>query len=333
MRVRAHAPGRVNLIGDHTDYADGFVFPMAIDLGTTVIAERGGPRVALVSHDDPEPALVALEVADPSAVMPTWARYVAGVVHEMEVDTGLVGQVRTTLPIGAGLSSSSALTVAVALALGFEGSQRDLALLCQRAEQLASGVPGGVMDQVTAACAIEGHALLIDCAALDVVPIALPGDVEVVVIHSGTPRALIGSPYAERRTQCETAASIIGPLRNASLDDVESIEDDTVRRRARHVVSENARVLAFADALRSGDLPGAGSLMAASHLSLRDDFEVSTPKLDELVSRLLFTPGVYGARLTGAGFGGCVVALCERGTKLDGWHVQPSHGAVVEAVG
>ncbi len=330
MRVRAHAPGRVNLLGDHTDYTDGFVLPMAIDLGTTIVAERTGTRVALKSSDEPEPALVDLDVDDPTQVEPLWARYVAGVVHELRPPTGIIGEVRSTLPLGAGLSSSSALTVAAALALGFEGSPRDLALACQRAEQRSSGVPGGVMDQLTSACGIEGHALLIDCGTLDIVPIALPADAEVVVIHSGEPRRLVGSAYAERRAQCEAAAEIVGPLRTASLDDVESIEDDTLRRRARHVVTENARVLAFADALRAGDLPGAGSVMAGSHLSLRDDFDVSTPRLDELVSQLLFTPGVYGARLTGAGFGGCVVALCERDLELDGWHVTATGPATVE---
>ena len=328
MRVVAHAPGRVNVIGDHTDYTGGFVLPMAIDLGTTVVLERGGDAVELSSDAEEAPARVPLDVADPSAV-PGWGRYVAGVVAEVRPPVGGRGTVTTTLPVGAGLSSSAALEVAVALALGFQGSPLELALACQRAEQRASGVPCGIMDQLASTAGVEGSLLRIDCRSLEVVPAPLPADVEVVAVHSGQGRTLAGTAYADRRAGCEAAEREIGPLRDASLDDVTSLRDEEQRRLARHVVTENGRVLAFVDALGRGDLAEAGRLMAESHASLRDDFRVSTPALDRLVDRLTATPGVHGARLTGGGFGGAVVALCEPGAVADGWRLRPAAGARV----
>ena len=315
MTVTAYAPGRVNVIGEHTDYTGGLVLPMAIDLGITVEVEPGGDVVHLVSADEPEPAVVPLEVDDPASVSPNWARYVAGVVNEVAPAVGARGTVRTTLPLGAGLSSSAALEVAVALALGFRGTTRELALACQRAEHRASGVPCGVMDQLASAAGVAGSLLLIDCRSLDVTPVPLPDDLQIVAVHSGQARTLAGSAYAERRADCERAEREIGPLRDATLDDVARVSDPTVRQRARHVVTENARVRAFVDALGAGDATAAGSLMAESHASLRDDFAVSTSVLDELVERLQGTPGVYGARLTGGGFGGAVVALCDPGHR------------------
>ena len=303
--MRAYAPGRVNLIGDHTDYAGGYVLPMAVDMGTTVELAGAGPAVVLTSDVEAEPAMVGLDVSDPRQVEPAWARYVAGVVALLRPATGGRGRVTTTLPVGAGLSSSAALEVATALALGFEGSAIDLAQLCQRAEQLASGVPCGVMDQLTSAAGVEGHALLIDCGSLVVTPVLVPSHAEVVVIHSGQVRALDGSGYAARRAELEAGHP----------------------GRLRHVASENERVLACAEALRAGDLVRAGRLMVASHESLRDDYEVSTPVLDALVTRLCGQPGVHGARLTGAGFGGCVVALTDPGALREGWVVRPSAGA------
>jgi galactokinase len=320
----------VNLIGDHTDYTGGLVLPMAIDRRTTVLLDRTGDKVVLESADEEEPAVVDLGVRDAAGVTPWWARFVAGVIQEVRPSAGGVGRVRTDLPIGAGLASSAALEVALALALGFEGSPLELALACQRAEQAASGVPCGVMDQLASAAGVAGCALLIDCTTLAVTPVTLPEDLEVVVVHSGRQRSLSRSAYAERREQCEAAASIIGPLREAGLHDVATIEDPVLRRRARHVVSENARVAAFARALAADHLPGAGSLMVESHQSLRDDFEVSTTALDELVERLLREPGVHGARLTGAGFGGCVVAIVEPGSLDEGWPVKASRGAFVD---
>ena len=204
--IRAFAPGRVNLIGDHTDHTGGLVLPMAIDLGTTVTGVRQGEAVELRSPIEPEPAVVPLEVQDPAAAAPAWARYVAGVVAELHPAVGFAGEVGTTLPVGAGLSSSAALEVAVALALGFEGTPLALAQLGQRAEQVASGVPCGIMDQLASAAGVEGHALRIDCTSLEVTPVPLPDDVEVVVVDSGQRRELATSAYAERAAACRTAA-------------------------------------------------------------------------------------------------------------------------------
>ena len=330
--VRAFAPGRVNLIGEHTDYTGGLALPMAIDLGTTVVGRAtADPAVVLRSDDQHDPAVVGLDITDPAAVEPGWARYVAGVVHQLHPGTGFEGTVSSTLPIGSGLSSSAALELAVALALGFDGDPVELARLGQRAEQLASGVPCGLMDQLASACGVEGHALLMDFTDGSVEPVLLPEDIDVVVVHSGEHRSLVGSAYAERRASCEAAAAIVGPLRDADLDALDAIADPVVRRRARHVVSENERVQRFVAAVRDRDPAAAGAVMVESHRSLRDDFEVSTPALDELVDRLLATAGVHGARLTGAGFGGCVVALTEPGTLEEGWTVRPSDGAARRA--
>ncbi len=329
---RVFAPGRVNLIGDHTDYTGGYALPMAIHLGTTVEFEPGGDEVRLVSPLAPAPAVVPLDIADPARLQPAWARYVGGVVAQLRPPQGLRGHVHTTLPVGAGLSSSAALEVAVACALGFRGTRLDLALVCQRAEQLASGVPCGIMDQLTSAAGSPGHALLIDCSTNAVRPVALPPGIEVVAVHSGQSRQLAQSAYADRRAACERAAAIVGPLRAARPSDLARIPDKEVRRRARHVVSENARVLAMVAALRGSDLAEAGRLMNDSHRSLRDDFDVSTPALDELAERLRRTPGVLGARLTGAGFGGCVVAMTEPGALEVGWHLEAVGGAELTLV-
>jgi galactokinase len=329
--IRAVAPGRVNLIGDHTDHSGGLVLPMAIDLGTTVEGHRRGDVVMLRSADEGAPAIVPLDVEDPASVEPGWARYVAGVVAELRPEVGFDGVVTTTLPIGAGLSSSAALEVAVALALGFVGSPLEQAQLAQRAEQAASGVPCGLMDQLASAAGVEGHALRIDCTSMEVTPVPMPDDLEVVVVHSGQERALAGSAYAERVAAVQQAQTEIGPLRDVAVAEVDAITDPVVRRRARHVVTENARVDAFVDALGTGDHATLGHLLAASHASLREDFEVSTPVLDALVDRLVALHGVVGARLTGAGFGGCVVALVAPGSKLPDdlqtWRVRPSAGA------
>jgi galactokinase len=330
--VKAHAPGRVNLMGDHTDYTGGLVLPMAIDLGTTVEGTASSrDEVLLSSAAEPDDAVVPLTVTDPASVEPPWARYVAGVVSVLRPVEGFVGSVHTTLPIGAGLSSSAALEVAVALALGFDGSPHALARACQAAEQVASGVPCGVMDQLAAVAGVAGHALLIDCSTLTVEPVAMPAGVEVVVAHSGVRRALVASAYARRRSECEAAEQALGmPLRAATPADVAGLDDVLFRRRARHVVSENRRVRAVAEAFAGADLTTIGEAMTASHASLRDDFDVSTPELDALVARLTRTPGVIGARLTGAGFGGCAVALAHAGAAVEGWRVRAAGGARVE---
>lgn len=331
--LRAFAPGRVNLIGDHTDHMGGPVLPMAIQLGTTVSGVRGGARIELTSDLFDGEVRLDLPVGDPASTSPAWGRYVAGVAAQLGATIGLSGQVTSDLPAGAGLSSSAALEVAVALALGGDAVAADplhVARSCQAAERLATGVPCGIMDQLASVAGVEGHALLIDCSTLQVTPVPLPEQACIWVVHSGQERTLAGSAYADRRAECERARDELGHLPSADPDAVERLRDPVVRARARHVRSESARVHAFADALRAGDLGTAGALMVASHRSLREDFEVSTPALDATVARLLATPGVHGARLTGAGFGGCVVALAEPEVQLDGWRVVASAGARVE---
>ena len=296
------APGRVNLIGDHTDYNEGFVLPVAIDLECVVRAKRRNDATVNVRWH---------EADDRSA------SYVDGVVLALDrrgrPAIGIDAEVASTVPVGSGLSSSAALEVALALALcdatGFELPQAELALACQEAEQLATGVPCGVMDQLASLAGRAGCALLIDCRSLEVESIPIPASLELVVVHSGLPRTLAGSAYAERRASCERAAGELGlaALRDAT---VEQVANDP---RARHVVSENARVLRAAAMLRTGDSGALGRLLHESHASLRDDFEVSTPELDVL-AEALESAGALGARLTGAGFGGCVVALADRGS-------------------
>ena len=276
--IRAVAPGRVNLIGDHTDYMGGLVLPMAIDLHTVVTGQRGGGRIRLTSAQEVEPLDVVLPVRDPALVTPGWGRYVAAVAAELAsagaaadtADDGFTGTVTSTVPPGSGLSSSAALELAVALALGAAGSPLELATRCQRAELAATGVPCGIMDQLCSAAGVAGHALLIDCTTLDITPVPVPPDVAVWVIDSGQPRTLDGSAYAQRRAECEAASQLIGPLPSAPLEHIELLDDPLLRRRARHVRSECDRVRAFAAAFGSGDPERAGELMLASHASLRE---------------------------------------------------------------
>jgi galactokinase len=320
----------VNLVGDHTDYMGGLVLPMAVQLTTTVEGRRGGDRIELRSAAVEGVVSLALPVDDPASVEPAWGRYVAGVAAELDATVGLTGTVTSTVPTGSWLSSSAALELAVALALGADLAPVELAALAQRAEQRATGVPCGIMDQLTSVAGRAGHALLIDCATLDLEPVPLPERAAWWVLHSGEERRLAASGYARRRAECEAAEALLGPLPSAPLDRIEELDDPVLRARARHVRSECDRVRAAADALAAGDLPGVGAVMSASHRSLRDDFEVSTPALDRLVEELDASPGVLGARLTGAGFGGCVVALCEPGVELDGWRVVAADGARLE---
>jgi galactokinase len=294
--VAVRAPGRVNLIGDHTDYNDGFVLPLAIDRDCRVTGRA----------TDGELQLRWLDGGDDNS-----QRIAEAVRDALGTRAGLDADVTSTVPIGSGLSSSSALAVALATALcaadGVELPPDELARACQAAEAAATGVPGGIMDQLTSVCGRTGCALLIDCRSLEVSPVPL-GELEVVVVDSGLPRRLAHSAYAERRAHCEAVASRLGvrALRDATL---EQVEDDP---RARHVVTENARVRAAAAALAGGEAETVGRLMLGSHASLRDDYEVSTRELDELVERLV-DAGALGARLTGAGFGGCVVGLAASG--------------------
>ena len=323
------APGRVNLIGDHTDYNEGFVLPLAIGLGCTVRATpRSDGVVHVTSLDVSEEVVVAADGStEPTDVQPEWGRYAGGVVRTLAArgrpPVGIDAVISSTVPLGAGLSSSAALEVALALALcdaaDFTMPPLELARACQDAELIATGVPVGIMDQLASLAGRRGHALLIDCRTLEVEPIELPAKLTVVIVHSGVSRTLVGSAYAERRRTCEMAAARLGlrALRDATP---EQVADEP---RARHVVSENARVLEAARALAAGAIDELGPLLSASHASLRDDFEVSTPELDALVEELV-AAGALGARLTGAGFGGCVVGLARRDS---------AEGVVEEAAG
>lgn len=330
MSVHVLAPGRVNLIGDHTDYTGGLVLPMAIDRYTEIRGNRTGDRVQLTSADEHEPVDLPLIIERPQDAEPAWGKYVAGVVGEMHSPRGFHGHITTNIPIGAGLSSSAALEVAVALALGFTGSPLELAQLCQRAENRASGVPSGIMDQLAIAAAVAGHALLIDCNELTVKPVAIPRSVEIVVQFIEH-RTLVGSPYADRVAECAAAERLIGPLCQTTTAKAKSIADPVIRARAMHVTSENRRVADFADAIVDGDLREAGRLMVQSHASLRDQYKTSTRTMDAAVAGACATPGVFGARMTGGGFGGCLVALAEPGALLTGWVVRAVGGAVVAA--
>jgi galactokinase len=318
--ARFRAPGRVNLMGDHTDYNEGFVLPAAIDRECVIAVEPRGDRRVVVRSADVDEAEQVVDVAadgadEPDAVEPAWGRYVAGVVRVLadlgRTPVGMDAELASTVPLGSGLSSSAALEVACALALchvaRFELPPDLLALACQHAEHIATGVPSGIMDQLVCLEGRDGVALLLDCRSLEHEPVRLPPSLSVLAVHSGLPRTLVGSAYAERRAACEAAAARLG-LRSLRDATPEQVVDDPF---ARHVVSENARVLETAAAIRADDLDRIGALYAASHASLRDDFRVSTPELDTLV-RLLVEEGALGTRLTGAGFGGCVVALVRR---------------------
>jgi galactokinase len=308
------APGRLNLMGDHTDYTEGFVLPLAIDRETVITArytDDGRVRVRSDGHDGVVD-VAADGSSDPQAMAPAWGRPIAGVTAVLAARgrgaIGVEAEISSTVPEGSGLSSSAAFEVAVALALcaaaGLALDRRELALACQEAEHLSTGVPSGVMDQLASLYGVAGTALLIDCRSLAIEEVPLPDGLGVVAVHSGVARRLDATPYAERRAACEAAARGLGlaSLRDATY---EQVRDDPI---ARHVVTENRRVHATAEALRAGDVERAGALFEESHASLRDDFGVSTTELDVLVEELE-RAGAYGARLTGAGFGGSVVAI------------------------
>ncbi len=316
------SPGRVNLIGDHTDYTGGLVLPMAIDRYTTISGTRTPSTIRLRSQNEPETVEFELPISAPENVTPSWGRYVAGVAAEMQNRAhGLDGEISCTIPIGAGLSSSAALEVTTALALGDTSTPVERAKLCQRAEVRGVGVPCGIMDQLTVTSGIRDHALLIDCHELTISPVQLPTDIKIIVQFIAE-RKLTSSGYAERVAQCNAAEKIVGPLRLANLSSLASITDKTIFRRARHVVSENQRVRDFAAMLQTGDLKSAGKLMIESHNSLDQDFETSTPQMNAAVAAAISQPGVFGARMTGGGFGGCIVILADIKANLDGWQVR-----------
>jgi galactokinase len=319
----------VNLLGDHTDYNDGFCLPMALDrwcvLGCTPDAGVSvDGRIRARSHElDGIVDVASRGGDDPRAVEPAWGRFLAGVVRVLVTrGAALPGadiRVSSSVPVGSGLSSSSAMSVALTLALadlgGFtvEGPDGlEIARLARAAEVEATGVPVGLMDQLAALFGRAGHALLIDCRSLAIEPVPIASDLAVLVVHCGLPRTLADSAYTARRAECEAVAARLGvaSLRDATLDQVADSP------RARHVVAENTRVMQAAAALSSGDLGALGPVLSASHVSLRDDYEVSTPELDLLVE-ILVESGAAGARLTGAGFGGCVVALAHRASARE----------------
>jgi galactokinase len=294
---------------------------MAINRHTVIDARfTDDSSVSLKSADEPDAANFILPITDIPSLQPQWARYIAAVAAECKAMRGITGTVTTDIPIGSGLSSSAALEVAAALALGFNGSQQDLAKLAQRAEHVATGVPTGIMDQLCIATAQENHAMLIDCSTLEIVHSPIPQECKIVVQFIAH-RTLQGSEYSDRVVQCNAAEAIIGPLRSATIDMLGQITDATIFKRARHVISENQRVREFAQALASHELQHAGKLMNEGHRSLALDFHSSTSSMDKAVEEIQKIPGVYGARMTGGGFGGCVVALCSHDADVPGWTV------------
>lgn len=329
-RYVAVAPGRVNLIGDHTDYTGGLVFPMAIDRYTTISFIGQDDVITLTSASEEGTVHIGTS-SEANESVPSWGRYIRAVRDLVSRPRGIVGDISTTIPVGAGLSSSAALEVATALALGFQGTDTELAQLTRAAEHAATGVPCGIMDQLCIAAAAPGTAMQIDCNLLSITHVPIPSDVKIVVRFIAH-RTLEGSEYADRVHECSEAEKLIGPLHAATESMVRTIDVPLIQQRALHVVTENQRVRDFATALSQSDYATAGALMTESHQSLATLFNTSTPVMDAAVQDLLHTRGVYGARMTGGGFGGCVVALCSPDAQVDGWHVQPVGKARVDSL-
>jgi galactokinase len=329
--MAASAPGRVNIIGEHTDYNGGFVLPMAIGRWCVVMGSRiEGERCRVLADDIGESAEFEVRGSNASG-LPPWARYVAGSFWELRESAsragrGWIGGLEMVLcadvPMGAGLSSSAAVEVGVGgivnglFGLGMTPMQ--IALAGQGAEHRHAGVPCGIMDQTASACSLKNRLLLIDCASGEARPASFPVGAEILVADSGVRRSLATGEYAKRRAACERAARALGvaSLREADAELLErgraSLEEEALRC-ARHVIGENARVLRFVEAAERRFLGACGRLMRESHQSLRYDFRVSCPEVDEMVEAAMAVRGVLGSRMTGAGFGGCTVTLCERG--------------------
>lgn len=317
--VAVTSPGRVNLIGDHTDYNDGFMLPMAIDRRTVIAAAHRSDRI--VTAHSRGFGETCFDLDDLRRTGDGWGEYLKGVAWAMGPETlvGWDGVIATDIPLGAGLSSSAALEVGVALTFATlsrrEWNPVPAALACQRAENEWLGLNSGIMDQLVGASGRAGHALLIDSRHLRITAIPMAGGAEVVVLDTGVRRKLTESRYNERRHECEMAAKAYGvvALRDLTPERLDNppIAAPRLLRRARHVVSENERTLAAATALAAGDAAEMGRLMIASHESLRHDYEVSSPELDAMVEAALAAPGCHGARLTGGGFAGCALALVE----------------------
>ncbi|KAJ8363623.1 hypothetical protein SKAU_G00124540 [Synaphobranchus kaupii] len=328
--VAVCAPGRVNLIGEHTDYNQGFVLPMALPLVTVMVGSRTPDQnVSIVTATEAveEPRRVDFVLPKDNQTLspgqPSWANYIKGVLHHYRAKPlpGFRAVVVSSVPLGGGLSSSASLEVAAYTFLQQlcpdDGDKVAKALACQQAEHTHAGVPCGIMDQFVSVMGSEGHALLIDCRSLEatLVPLADPNLV-ILITNSNVRHSLTGSEYPSRRRQCEEAAAILGrsSLREASLQDLEDAKgnlDSVTFRRARHVIEEIKRTAEATEALKRAAYREFGKLMVESHNSLRDHYEVSCRELDELVSAAMGVEGVYGSRMTGGGFGGCTVTLLE----------------------
>ncbi len=319
MTATFYAPGRANLIGEHTDHTDGLVLPAAIDRGITLTGELGGDRIRLTSDGADEVVDVTADGTETPAE--GFGRFVAAVAAELDLigraPVGLSGSISSDLPQSAGLSSSAALEVVVATALceaaGFALEPLDLAALCRAAEHRAVGVPSGIMDQAASVLGRAGHGVLLDCGTLEHRLVALPEDHALLIMDSGVRRRLESSGYGQRTQELQAALHVLDGRRPADVDPDELPAllqglESVPARRLRHVVTENARVRQAAAAFEDGDLAAIGAIFAAGHASLRDDFEVSIPELDALVE-LAVDAGAVAARMTGGGFGGAAIAL------------------------
>jgi galactokinase len=323
------APGRVNLIGEHTDYNDGFVLPLAIDRAAWIaLRPRNDRRVVVHSIDYHETRDFTLDSFAHDG--DGWIEYLKGTAWSLQdagnVLTGWEGVLAGDVPLGAGLSSSAALEMATARAFAVAGNlawnPAVMAKLGQRAENRWVGVNCGIMDQLISAAGKADHALLIDCRSLDMQTVPFPPGVAVVVLDTSTRRGLVDSAYNERRSQCEAAAKFfnVKALRDVSLEEFKRLAgglDEVTRRRALHVITENDRTERAAAAMRQGDAVLLGKLMYESHVSLRDDYEVSSDALNTMVECAKPHPGCFGARMTGAGFGGCAMALIRAEVATD----------------
>ena len=319
------APGRVNLIGEHTDYNDGFVLPCAIDYQAIIATTPRDDHKLVVTAAAFDGQVTEFELALPiePSENATWSNYVRGVATALlERGLALKGAnmaIIGNVPQGAGLSSSACLEVCTGLALtrmsDHDVSLKDLALIGQEAENKYVGVNCGIMDQMVSARGEEGHAMLLDCRSLDTRSIAIPEGAAVVIINSNKKRGLVDSEYNTRRQQCEAVAKHfdVKALRDITVEMLEARKDEldeVAYRRARHVVTEDVRTLEAAEVMPQGDLKRMGELMAASHISMRDDFEITVPEIDTIVDIVKNVIGAEGGvRMTGGGFGGCVVAL------------------------
>ena len=317
-------PGRVNLIGEHTDYNGGLALPFAVNLGVTA-SRTTHPGGGVTIDSDGFGSW-----RDDDATDAEWSRRAASVVALLGATSTTV-HLRSSLPEGAGLSSSAAFLGALALALDAPGSLIDVATMVRDCEA-APHHSVGLLDPLATLGARDGHALLIDFHTLHYEDVAVPTTLNFTVVYSGEPRSLASSAYAQRRSECDQAAQYFGGWDQSSVDSWKDVPDGVVRRRARHVLSENQRVRELVTALRASDAQTVGSIVSASHRSLRDDFDVSTTGIDALVTHLEQQSGVHGARIIGGGFGGCVLVVHDAHQSVDvgghtSWRVRPSPGA------